>query len=377
MKQNACIKDGWIMKGFVVRTLAAAAAAALCFGCAATAPVKEEALVVWPPPPSKPRLQWVATVYSEDGFPKTERQKMVEKLTGKTSSIALKKPFGIVSDGEGRVYVGDVDAHHVLVFDYNRAEVGYLSSQSIFGLAAGMALDAQGRIYVADAGRSTVMVFSPDRRHLFSFGGPGLFEKPGFVAVNDRLGRIYVSDGKGSKLVAMDMQGNHLFDFGGADAGAGATFSPQGIAIDRDDSVFVADALNARIAVYDADGNFLRDFGQRGDRLDQFESPRGLAFDSDRNLYVVDGRKAALLVYDAEGKLLMPLGGQVTSHPLGFSLPVSVFVDKKDRVYITDQFNKRFTVWQYLSEAYLREHPLDPEQLRALELRVKEKVRKQ
>lgn len=359
-----------------VRRMGALVFAAICLGCSTVAPPMKEPLVVWPPPPSKPRLQWIATVYSEDGFPKTERQRLLEKVTGKVAEVSIRKPFGIVSDGQGRVYVGDVDAHQVLIFDYNRNEVGYLSSQNIFGLAAGMAMDAAGRIYVADSGRKTLMVFSPEKVHLYNFGDERLFEKPGFVAVNDRLGRIYVTDGRGSKIVVLDMKGNHLFDFGQQGSGEGETFSPQGIAIDQDNSVFVADALHTRVAVYDADGNFLRDFGQRGDRLDQFESPRGLAFDSDRNLYVVDGRKAALLIYDTQGNLLMPLGGEVTTHPLGFSLPVSVHVDKTDRVYITDQFNKRFTVWQYLSEAYLREHPLDPEQLKALELKVKEKVQK-
>jgi hypothetical protein len=111
--------------------------------------------------------------------------------------------------------------------------------------------------------------------------------------------------------------------------------------------------------VFDADGKFLYTFGERADRISGFEGPKDLAFDSEGNLHILDVRKSALLSYSPDGKLLLFTGGErAMNSPVGFAMPASIWIGKDDRLYITDSFNMRFSVWQYLSEAYLREHPL-------------------
>ena len=74
-----------------------------------------------------------------------------------------------------------------------------------------------------------------------------------------------------------------------------------------------------------------------------------------------------LLTYTVDGEVLLATGtGRPSNKPLGLSFPTAVHVDGHDRIYIADQKNRRFSVWQYLSAPYLREHPITEADLQEL-----------
>lgn len=325
--------------------------------------------VYWPPPPDPPRFEWLGTIYSEDNFEKTDSQRMQEKVVGKPQLSYFKKPIGIASDGEGVVYVADMDLGNIRVYDFNARTNHLYKKQAAFRILIGLALDSKKNLYVVDGGENRITVFSPERVPLFSFGDNELFYKAAYIAINERLGRIYVTDSKGHKVVVFSMTGEHLFSFGSWGPEDGQFYVPQGIAVDSKNRVIVADTLNARVQVFDQDGNFLHEFGERGDQIWQFEGPTGVAVDREDHVYVLDARKAALMVYQTDGTLLMTLGGKPTTHVLGFSLPLYVTVDPKQQVMITDAMNLSFTRWQYLTPEYLAEHPLNDQSLVELQQR--------
>lgn len=315
--------------------------------------------VLWPPPPLEPKLEWIGTYASELDFPQSEGDKLRAKMFGASAQYPFQTPLGIVSDGKGKVYVADVHLKNVRIFDFNDHSVHFITKQPVFSRPFGMARDKAGNLYVADGEQKKILVFSPDDQPKFSFGDNKLFENPAYLAVNDAMGRIYVSDGKAHQIVVFNLQGEHLFSFGKVGRNEGEFHSPQGMAIDANNNLYVADLYNARIQVFDADGNFQRAFGQRGDQVWQFEQPRDLAFDSSGNLYVVDSRRAHMLTYTPDGTLLLVTGAdKPTSHPLGFTTPSAIYIDQNDRIYVSDMFVRRFTVWQYLTPAYLDAHPV-------------------
>lgn len=327
--------------------------------------------VYWPVPPDQPRLQWLGTYYSADNFPKTGSQAFWENLLGKPELSLFGKPMGVAADGHGLVYVADMDTGKVKIFDFNTNKINYLGRGLSFRMPIGLALDRRGRLYVAEGGGSQVVVFGPEQKPLFAFGDTTTFQKPAYIALNERLGRIYVTDSKGHRVVVFDMEGKHLFSFGQVGEGDGEFFVPMGIAVDSKDRVYVAEMLNARIQVFDADGNFLNRFGERGDQVYELEGPRGLAIDSQDNIYVAEGRKSALMAFNPEGRALLFMGGASTTHPLGFTSPNGLWIDPNDRLYVTDSMNKNFMMWQYLTPAYLSEHPLDAGVLREVGDKVK------
>lgn len=336
--------------------LAALAVAMLLSACAA--PPKPPR-VLWPAPPDRTYLEFVGAYYSQDNFEKTGFQLFMEGFFGKPDPIVFSMPTGIAADGHGAVYVADGGIGNVRIYDFNAKTVDLLTKQPILKRPFGMAIDSAGRLYAADPAGEKVMVFAPDRSPLFAIGDADTVTRPAYLALNERLGRLYVSDGFQHRIAVFDLNGKHLFSFGQPGNGEGYLYAPQGLAIDRQDRVFVAEQLNARVSVFDAEGKFLYLFGERGDREWQFEAPRDLAFDSDGNLHIVDIRKGALMAFSPEGTPLLYTGGGDNRSPVSFASPNAIFIDRNDTIYVSDALNRRFSVWQFFSEAYLARHPQD------------------
>lgn len=343
-------------------------AATVLAGCSAPKPPKDK--VYWPPPPNEPKMEWIVTYTTEDDFEKSERQIAAEKFLGKKGLTRFVKPSGVASLGDGVVYVADLDAGEIRVIDFNLKTSTAYSDKAPVALPAGMLMDSQGSLFVADAHRKQVLQFNPQREVVRGFG-IGELERPTYIALDEARGRLYVSDVLRHEVLAFDLaSGARLFTFGGRGSGAGKLYVPQGLAIDGEGRIFVAEQLNARVQVFDSEGQHLYMFGKRGDKAFNFEGPRGLAFDSQGNLFVAEARKSAVLVFQPDGTPLTSLGGSPSLHPLGFTLPVSVYIDPTDRVYVGDSMNRRITIWQMLTPAYLEEHPLDSESLRRIEEKV-------
>ena len=75
--------------------------------------------------------------------------------------------------------------------------------------------------------------------------------------------------------------------------------------------------------------------------------PKGVAVDRDGHIYVVDSMFHALQIFDQEGQLLLPIGQQGNA-PGEFWLPVGVFLNDNDEIYIADSYNRRVLVFRYL-----------------------------
>lgn len=313
--------------------------------------------VLWPSPPSRSYLEFKGAYYSQDNFEKTGFQRFMEGFLGKPDLVTFTMPTGVAADGHGLVYVGDGGIGNIRIYDFNARKIELLTKEPVLKRPFGMDMDSAGRLYVADPASGKVVVFA-DRRPLFSFGDPGTVSRPAYLAINERLGRIYVSDGFNHRIVVYDMQGKHLFSFGKPGEPEGYLYAPQGVAIDKENRVFVADQLNARISVFDSEGKFLYLFGERGDREMQLEFPRDLAFDSDGNLHVVDVRKGAMMIFAPDGTPLLYTGGKKAT-TFGFTSPNGIYIDQNDTIYVSDAIDRRFSVWQFFSEAYLARHPED------------------
>lgn len=339
-------------------------------GCSA----KKQAVpmkVYWPPPPAEPKMEWITTFSSEDNFPKTDRQITAEKFLGKQKQSYLQKPMGVAADRNGLVYVADLDANNLQVIDFNKKTMAPFIKDGIVGLPIGLAFDSRGLLYVAEAYYKKVLVYN-ERREIVRQIGVGELEKPTFLAIDEGRGRLYVSDVVKDQIFVFDLaSGDKLFAFGRKGGDKGELFGPQGLAIDKQGRIFVAEQFNARVQVFDPEGQHLSMFGSRGDKEFQFEGPRGLAFDSAGNLFVAEARKASLLVFQPDGTPLTSIGGGRTGHQLGFTLPTSVFIDTNDRVYVSDGLNRRITIWQMLTPAYLVDNPLNEAALQAIEDKVR------
>lgn len=333
-------------------------------GCAAK---ESTPRLVWPPPPDEPRLEFVGNFYSEESFEKSSKQKMMSDFLGVRGQATFATPFGIASDGKGIVYISDIHLHNVRIYDFNKKTVDFLTKNSRMGTPAGLALDQAGNLYIADAGKGQIFVFGPDRLPRHTISHKEELGKPSYLAVDDKLGRLYVSDGLKHKIIVFSLTGEFLYSFGGHGNDPGYFFSPQGIALGPDGNLYVADMFNARVQIVTPEGQFVRMFGVRGDQPGQFENPKDLAFDSEGNLHVLEGRRSDLMSFTPDGKILLVTGGgRPTGGAFGFGSPRGIAIDANDRIHITEATNRRFTIWQYMSKAYLARQPYTAEDRQAL-----------
>jgi len=152
------------------------------------------------------------------------------------------KPTDVAIAGD-RLYVADMDGHCVRVFDKaNHQQLftiprGATNEQNRLIAPTNLALDPEGRVYVSDVGAFRVQLYDHEGGFLRSVGQvgdrPGEFARPKGVAV-DRQGRLYVVDAAAQVVQIFDVEGKLLLFFGEPGASAAPLDLPAKVIIDYD-----------------------------------------------------------------------------------------------------------------------------------------------
>lgn len=348
------------------RLFMAALLAWLLSGCAAPEAVRTERYF-WPPLPDRPRIEWLHVYSSQLDLPKTAFRRLKEEVVGEDRPIEFKSPLDIKSDGEGRVYVTDPAVPVVFVYDLKGLEVRAITGREqgpLLQEPLTLALDGAGAVYVVDRRLKGVVVYDRGEKYLRTIKVSPHIKRMSALAVDRKNGRLLITDTGAHKVGVFTLEGQFLFAFGSSGGGDGEFNFPVAVTLNRAGEIIVADAMNARIQVFNEEGRFLRKFGRRGDAIGDFQMIKSVAVDSDGNIYVTDGKAHRLLIFNARGEFLLSLGGYYSTAgtgkavPGGFVFPQGIDIDRNDTIYVVDQMNRRFQVFQYLSDGYLKANPI-------------------
>lgn len=320
----------------------------------------------WPPLPDTPRIEWLAAYSSQLDFPKEGMEGFLRSVAGE-EAMRLAKPWGIVSAGDGRVFVVDSQLAAVYIFDMNRKtvqELGKGEYSDLFAVPLGIALDPAGNIYVSDTKKNRVFVFDKDEKPLTAIGDDKTVNWPVGMAISGD--RLYVANSHGHNISVFDTKtGSHLFSIGSRGGGNGEFNYPTDVAVDSNGNIVVADSMNARIQILDREGKFIRKFGQRGDGNVDFQIIKGVAVDRSDNIYVTDGKANKIIIFNQQGEPLLVIGGPHAAalkgklFPGGFLLPQDIFIDRNETIYVVDQMNRMFQVFQVVNEEWLKKNPIE------------------
>ena len=183
--------------------------------------------------------------------------------------------------------------------------------------------------------------------------GVGLFAHPhGFTV--DKDGNIWTTDtnddetilgvpAKNSRGITMGQTvlkispaGKVLMTIGTEGVGGNGPYlfdRPTGVSVAKNGDVFVADghsgnkSKTARIVKYSADGKFIKSWGQMGSEPGNFREPHDLYVGGSKGyVYVADRQNNRIQVFDQDGAFIAAWKQ--------FGQPSSVYVDKRDNIYV-------------------------------------------
>lgn len=321
----------------------------------------------FPPLPNDPKVEWLARYTSKDDFPKSDTQLFMESIVGKDSQQRFKRPWGIASDGKGKVYVADTHGGFVRIFNMNDKTVKELGGgedegESVFESPIDVDLDKEDNVYVSESKRGKVFEFSRDDKPVRNFEStdPEL-KVPAGIGVDRKLNRLYVVYARSHKIAVFDLvSGAQLQIMGGRGQREGEFNFPTDVAVDSKSNIIVTDTMNGRIQIFDRDYKFVRAFGKFGDGAIEFQLIRSVAVNRDDLIFITDSRHQRVMVFNEDGQSLLNFGAEdsLGQYIGGFNLPQGIFIDKDEMLYVADALNKRFHIYKIINEEWLKEHPI-------------------
>ena len=327
--------------------------------------------LVWPEPPSLPRIRYTSyfagmklEYTTEDKKPKQSwmdrlagGQTQDEKLSSKKFPYQMLGPYGMAVDSKNRLYVADQKVGAVFVFNTETRDTELIRNgfEAHFAMINAIAVDDDDRVFISDGKLAKVLVFDANHKIAGQIN-EGLVDPLG-LAIDTERRLLYVVDTKQDVVFVYDADSlkplrkigkpgkNHTL------TGPGEFSLPTNIALDQDGNVYVTDSLNFRVEIFDAEGNFLSQFGQHCDAIGCFERPKGIAVDSDGHIWVVDSNLALVEIFNRDGELLAYVGGPGRS--LGrFNAPMGIAIDKNNRVFVSEQYPwGRVQQFRYITDA--------------------------
>lgn len=307
--------------------------------------------VVWPAPPARPRIRWVAAVTTPEdlGIQPSLWDRAVRVVAG-AEGRRLVRPTGIAAR-DGILYMADPGAPALWVWDAPArrvtrvGEVGGrpLSSPVALALGAG---PRSGHVFLADSALAVVSVHAADGQPLAVIAD-SRFRRPAGLAYDAARDRLYVADSAAHQIWVLDGAGRPVGAYGMRGTGPGEFNFPTHLALEPDGTLWVTDALGYRVQALGPDGKLRGYFGRQGDTAGDFASPKGVALDSEGHVYVVEALFDAVQVFDRQGSLLLTFGEPGVGRGQ-FWLPGGLFIDPKDRIYVADAYNGRIQVFEYL-----------------------------
>ena len=192
----------------------------------------------------------------------------------------------------------------------------------------GIAVDAKDEVYAFTRGTPPVQVYDASGKFLRSWGEK-LFKIAHSIKI-DPEGNLWLGDIGLHTMQKFSPDGKLLLTLGtpGVPGRDPAHFNmPTDAVVSPAGDIFVTDGyVNARVVHFDKTGKFVKEWGELGSKPGQFSVPHSICLDSKGRLYVADRNNVRIQVFDQQGKLLDVWNDLI--------VPMSLCISKEDEIWV-------------------------------------------
>lgn len=329
----------------------------LSSGCAAPQPLLKRVQSEgpqWPDAPLKAKIEWVKSVSNPEdaGIDKKFWKKALEVFTG-AELRNISKPYGVLFDDAGRLFVTDTGLGVVHLMDTKQGLYSRITAPEggPFRSPIALAEDEQGGLYITDSTSGTVFRYDLVQRTVTPFLRE--LDRPTGMAYNRVNKLLYVAETGLGRIIAVDGFGAQKYSISATRGGEMFFNRPTDLAVDRKGQLFVNDPLNYKVMTFTPEGLLVSQFGEMGDSQGELDKPKGIAVDADGNIYVCDAMLDAVQLFDDNGHFLFSFGANGTGNG-AFWMPSGIFI-KGDYIFVSDTYNHRVQIFRFLRGAALDE----------------------
>ena len=206
----------------------------------------------------------------------------------------------------------------------------------------GIVFDQDNNVLIADSQNHRIQKFTGDGQFISSFGvygnGDGRLNLPWGLGVNQE-GEIFVADWGNDRIQRFSPDGKFVAKYGSSGRQEGEFMRPAGVIINQEGYIYVADWGNERVQVLGPDGEFVQTIRGEATNSEWADDFLGV------NVEEAGARKRANLEPDIEYFNDDP--HEESSHiEKLFWGPVSLMLDAKDRLFITETNRHRIQVYE-------------------------------
>ena len=311
--------------------------------CASTEKKETNEIVLYPPQPNPPRIQYLTTLSGPEDLidDKTSFSSFIMGKEGSDSALVV-KPYG-VSIADGIVYVVDIRGPGYAYFDLKnkKFDIVYGALSGKMYKPINISIDKDGTKYITDTIRSLILVYGSDNKFIKIIGDGKAFKPSDVLIVDDKL---YVTDLIHHQLHILDkISGDIIQTIGSRGSENGQLYFPTNLALGPNNHIYVSESGNFRVQEFTLKGAHVKSYGKVGTGLGNFARPKGIAIDRDGRMHVVDGAFENVQILDKEGKLLM-FYGETGSLRHNINLPADIVVDYENVKYFSKYADPKFKV---------------------------------
>jgi len=268
-------------------------------------------------------------------------------LDGEFFGQRLNAPYGAAVDFRGRLFITDAGNHRLLAFTDSlvpQREVGGFGGEAgLFNRPGFVTVDNGLTLLIADRGNVRLTRYNANLTFvneidLINTDDPGQFGEPSGVALN-QYGEIWMADLDRDRIAifnSADQFDRYIAEFGYT---GGQVSAPHEIIELQTNGFLVCDAGNARISQFDAYGNHVRTLGQG-----ELSYPVAAAVDADERIWIVDTQPTRLVCLSRTGEYLYDSPSLLTGLDRALAQPSDIAVLKDGRLLLVDSGNNRLII---------------------------------